>query len=259
MSLTSDQMELREADIRKHYPAATALLEGFDHAPRIARPVTEARASERSPGISSGRRFRSTTPGLVTRRTARSDGVHLAERIEAADDGDKLTSPLQATVQQAIRRALAIAQAVSEAYGEQTALADLKRSNLAGDLPPARKAEFAERLTAEALISLHVFGNALAYLLSAHLSETTVELGEAEEVLTDNGQLALHGVLWELDQNLARHAPDDVHLVAVCAAYAEQVMDRAALRAQTAGQLDAFAASAWHIEADDLTIRGFEP
>ena len=37
MSLTSDQMELREDDIRKHYPAATALLNGFEHAPRIAK------------------------------------------------------------------------------------------------------------------------------------------------------------------------------------------------------------------------------
>jgi hypothetical protein len=36
MSLTADQMELREEDIRKHYPAALAMLTGFDHAPRIA-------------------------------------------------------------------------------------------------------------------------------------------------------------------------------------------------------------------------------
>ena len=42
MSLTSDQMELREDDIRKHYPAATALLNGFEHAPRIAKPVEAA-------------------------------------------------------------------------------------------------------------------------------------------------------------------------------------------------------------------------
>ena len=42
MSLTSDQMELREADIRKHYPAATALLNGFEHAPRIAKAVETA-------------------------------------------------------------------------------------------------------------------------------------------------------------------------------------------------------------------------
>ena len=126
MSLTSDQMELREDDIRKHYAAATAMLNGFEHAPRIAKPVEVA--AERSPGVSTGRRFRSTTPGLVTRRVARADGVHLVERIEASDEGDTLVSPPQATTQQVIRRAIAIALAVAEAYAEQTPLADLKRS-----------------------------------------------------------------------------------------------------------------------------------
>ncbi len=257
MSLTSDQMELREDDIRKHYPAATALLNGFEHAPRIAKPVEVA--VERSSGVSTGRRFRSTTPGLVTRRTARADGVHLVERIEASDDGDTLVSPSQATAQQAIRRAIAIALAVAEVYAEQTPLADLKRANLAGDLPVARKTEFSELLMAEALITSHTFGNALAYLMSSHLGEITVVLGEIEEVLTDNGQLALHGALWELDQVLAKHAPDDAHLIAAISAYAEQLMHKIALRAQSVGHLAPFQNAAWHIEADDLTIRGFEP
>ena len=37
MSLTSDLMELREEDIRKHYDAAVGMLDGFDHTPRIAK------------------------------------------------------------------------------------------------------------------------------------------------------------------------------------------------------------------------------
>ncbi|MGI9367569.1 MAG: ATP-binding protein [Ruegeria sp.] len=258
MSLTSDQMELREADIRKHYPAATALLNGFEHAPRIAKPI-EVQPEERSPGVSATRRFRSTTPGLVTRRTSRPNGVHLVDRIEASDDGDALVSAPQATTQQAIRRAIAIALAVAETYAEQTPLSDLKRSNLAGDLPAARKTEFSELLTAEALVTAHVFGNALAYLMSSHLGETTVDVGEVEEVLTDNGLLALHGALWELDQVLAEHAPDDAQLVAATSAFAEQLMDKTVLRAQSAGHLAPFEGAAWHIEADDLTIRGFEP
>jgi hypothetical protein len=68
MSQTSDQMELREEEIRKHYPAALALLEGFDHAPRIG--VARAAEAEVSAGIGTRRAFRSTTPGLVTRRAA---------------------------------------------------------------------------------------------------------------------------------------------------------------------------------------------
>ena len=91
MSLTSDQMELREEDVQKHYAAAYGFLDGFDHTPRIAKG-REAAAPERSSGIGTRRRFRSTTPGLVTRSTARPEGVHLGESIEAADGDDPLIS-----------------------------------------------------------------------------------------------------------------------------------------------------------------------
>lgn len=258
MSLTSDQMELREDDIRKHYPAAEAMLAGFDHAPRIAKPG-DAATPERSSGIGTRRRFRSTTPGLVTQRSARPEGVRLIERIEAADEGDVLTSPQQAVVMNALRRALAIALAVAETYGDATPLAELKRANLAGDLATARKTEFSELLSAEALVTLHVFANALAYLLSSHLSEVSVEVGEVQEVLTDNGQLALHGALWELDQDLAAHATDDARLVATSSAFAEQLMEKAGLRAQNAPYLAPFTGAVWRVEADDLTLRGFIP
>ena len=259
MSLTTDQMELREEDIRKHYPAAAGMLDGFDHTPRIAKPGEPAPVAERSPGIGTRRRFRSTTPGLVTRSTARPEGVHLLERIEAADDGDIITSPQQAVVMTALRRSLAISQAVTETFSDATPLAELKRANLAGSLPAARKTEFSELLAAEALIALHVFGNALAYLLSPHASDVGVEVGEAQEVLTDNGQLALHGALWELDQMLARHATDDARLLATASAYAEQLMEKSALRAQSAPHLGPFTGATWRVEADDLTIRGFTP
>ena len=71
MSLNADHTELREDDIVKHYPAATALLEAFDHTPRIGKAGT-APVVEKSSGVGTRRRFRTTTPGLVTRSTARS-------------------------------------------------------------------------------------------------------------------------------------------------------------------------------------------
>ena len=109
------------------------------------------------PGVSTRRRFRSTTPGLVTRSTARPEGVHLIDRIEAADGGDPLTSPLQATALHGLRRALAIALAMGEQFSDASGLADLKRSNLAGALSADRKAEFTDLLTAEALTVAHVW------------------------------------------------------------------------------------------------------
>ena len=258
MSLTSDVMELREAEITAHYEAAFGLLDGFDHTPRVAKPG-EAAVPERSSGLGTRRRFRSTTPGLMTRSTARPEGVHLLDRIEAADGGDPLVSPVQASVMTGLRRAIAIALAVAEQFSTATGLSDLKRANLQGALGANQKADFSELLSAEALVTMHVYANAAAFLLASHAGELSVEVGAAEEVLTDNGMLALQGVLWELDQKLERLATEEAGIVPVILAHAEQVMEAVSLRAREAGRTAAFTASAWRVEADDLTIRGFEP
>ncbi len=258
MSQTADQMELREEEITKHYPMALAMLQGFDHAPRIGK-AADAPVQERSSGVGTRRRFRTTTPGLVTRRTAPAGAVQLMARIEAADEDDALISPVQATVLNVLRRALSIALAVGEAYAETSGLGDLKRANLESALPANRKGEFDELLSAEALVVLYVFANATAFLIAPHQSEVTLELGEFEELLTDNGQTALHGCLWELDQKIAAHAPEDAQLVATIAAFAETVMEKVALRAGSAPRLEPFAGASWRVEADDLPIAGFTP
>ena len=145
------------------------------------------------------------------------------------------------------------------AYGERTGLAELKRANLESALPADRRAEFSELLAAEALITLHVLANATAFLLAPQASEVTVETGDVEEVLTDNGQLALHGALWELDQAIARHGSDEARMVATVLGFAEALMDKVATRAANAPRLAPFTAAAWRVEADDFAIRGFEP
>ncbi len=261
MNLPVDQMELREEDIRKHYVAAAAMLEGFEHAPRIAKAGDVAAAQPRSPGIGGGsrRRFRSTTPGLVTRSVARPDGVHLVDRIEAADGDDPLVSPTQAAAMQALRRGLAIALAVGESFAEATGLVDLKRENLENRLPASKSVEFSELLEAEALAVLYSFANATAFLLAPSAADVSVDVGALEEVLADNALLALHGALWELDRNLARHASDEARLIATILAECEQLMEKVALRAQNAARTGAFAGARFHIEADDLTLAGFAP
>jgi energy-coupling factor transporter ATP-binding protein EcfA2 len=252
-----DTMELPEAAIRAQYEAALGLLSGFDHAPRLARPIAEAAPAARSPGIGARPRFRSTTPGLAARSTARPGGVRLIERVEGTGDG--LVSPLQAACLTALRRALAIALAMGETFAQGTALAELKKANLEGRLPEPRRAEFSELLAAEALVALHVFGNAAAFLVAPHLTPATVEIGAVEEVLTDNAPLALQGALWELDQDIAALAADEARLVAVIAAFAEALMARVAARAETAPRTGAFASASWRVEADDLTLAGFRP
>ncbi|MEO6299793.1 MAG: ATP-binding protein [Paracoccaceae bacterium] len=256
MTGTRDTMELREESIRAQYDAALGLLTGFDHAPRLGKAV-ETAGVERSPGIGTRPMFRSTTPGMVTRPTARAGGVRLVERVQGLGDG--LTSPLQASVLGALRRGLAIALAMAEGFAAQSGLAELKKANLEARLPDARRAEFTELLAAEALIALHVFANATAFLLAPHLGSLTVEIGEVEEVLTDNAPLALQGALWELDQDIGVAATDEVRLAAVVAAFCEALMKKVALRAESAARLAAFAGASWKVEADGLALAGFKP
>lgn len=259
MSVPADQMELREDDIVKHYPSALSMLQGFDHTPRLGQEKADPQPAERSPGVARARRFRSTTPGLVTRSTARPDGVHLIERVQLADGGDDLMSPVQATVLQTLRRSLAIALAIGETFGEQTGLRALKRENLEGRLPTSKSTQFSELLAAEALAVMYTFANGCAFLLAGSASDVTVEIGDVEEILTDNAQLGLYGCLWELDQVLGVFANDEARLVPTVLAYCEQVMEKLALRAQTAPALTPFSGANYRVEADDFTISGFTP
>ena len=253
---TRDTMELREETIRAQYEAALGLITGFDHAPRLAKAI-EAAAVERSAGIGTRPRFRSTVPGMVTRSPARPGGVRLAERVEGLGDG--LLSPLQASALNALRRALAVALALGETVAAQSGLAELKKANLEGRLTDARRSEFTELLAAEALTVLYTFANAAAFLLAPHLSSTAVEIGEVEEVLTDNAPLALQGALWELDQDIGALAGDEGRLVSVIGAFAEALMRKVALRAEGAPRTGAFTGGSWKVEADGLTLAGFKP
>ncbi len=259
MSAARDEMELKEEAIRAQYPAAEALLAGFDHAPRLAKAQADAPAPDLSPGVAARPRFRSTTPGLATRTPARPSGVRLVERTHAAGGRDPLPSPIEATVLQSLRRSLSIALAVGEAFSARTGLTELKKANLEGRLPNQRSAEFTELLTSEALAVLSVFANATAFLLAPHAGTTPVEVGEVEEVLTDNPILALQGALWELDQDIALFARDDSSLVATVLAYAEQLMGKVRARGETAARIEAFTGANYRVAADDLPISGFTP
>ena len=260
MTATRDTMELKEEAIRSHYAAGAEMLMGIDHAPRLAQARLTLAAPERSPEIAATtRRFRSTTPGLITRSMTRADGVRLIDRIAETDGDDPLTSPTQAAVTHALRRALAIALALGEAYAERTPLAELKRANLEGRLPRERAAEFAEFLAAEALAVLYTFANAMAFLIAPQAGEHSVEVGAVDEILTDNAPLALHGAIWELDQKIGQFGTDEPHMVATILAYAEALMTRVAARAESAPRTAPFAGASYRVEADDFAIAGFTP
>ncbi|PUB14141.1 ATP-binding protein [Yoonia sediminilitoris] len=260
MSQSSDQMELREDDIRAHYIPASEMLMQLDHSPRIAKPRLTVTTPEKSPDVAATRRrFRSTTPGMLSRTSAPASGVRLLDRIAETDDDDPLTSPAQAAVGHALRRALSIALTVADNFSDMTALTEMKRQNLEGRLPEAQSVAFTEFLAAESLVALYTFANATSFLLATYATESSVDVGSVDEVLTDNAPLALHGALWELDQKLGQFAKDEPTFIATTLTYCEQLMEKAAARASTAGRLESFNNASWRVEADDLTINGFSP
>lgn len=252
-----NEMELPEEEIRRFYPQALSLLTGFEHAPRLGHSVVEAQA-DLSAGIAAPSRFRPTTPGLLGRGTGRADGVNLLERIENAG-GDELLTPAAATLARVLRRAVAIAMAVAEDVAARSGGGELKRINLETRLPAARHREFAELLAVESLAALSVLANATAFLLAEHEGTYNVEGVTSDEVLTDNPQTALQGALWELDQNLSRHAHDDQSLLATALAWAEALSSTVAARGETAPRVGAFTGAAWRVAEDDFPIAGFAP
>ena len=266
MSDVSDQMELKENLIREKYSAAESLLNGFDHTPRLAKnTINEAlsRKDEKSSGIGTRRRFRSTTPGLVTKSTARPEGVRLVNRINRTDgaEDDPFISPVQAGILQNLRRALSTAMVVVDQYADNTGLTALLKDNLQGTLSKTEQAKFNTLLAASSVIGLHVFANMGSHLMS-HLqtdNSINIDIGEVEEILTENSHLALTGALWELDQDLALFATDEDKLAPTILAFFEQLMDKVALRASNMNGLEAFTSVNYRVEADDFEINGFTP
>jgi len=265
MSNPSDLMEIKEDHIREKYSVAENLLTAFDHTPRMAKN-TIVEALEKSPGIGTRRRFRSTTPGLVTKSNARPEGVRLVNRIQNADDekaaGDTFTSPVQASILHALRRALATSMVVVDLYADHTGLSPMLKDNLQGGLASSKKDEFNVLLAASSVIALHVFANMASFLLSglhADASSLSIEVGEVEEILTDNSHQALVGALWELDQDLALFAPTEDKLVPTILAFLEQLMEKVALRASNMPKLEAFTSVSYKVEEDSFTINGFAP
>ena len=261
MSTPRSQMEIREEQIRAHYAHAAELLQGFEHAPRLAQ-ADPAEPSSAPRGLPGRRAFRSTTPGLVTQRRSGARSVTLETSVTAGDDDDPLISPQQAGTLRTLRRALATAEAMAEIFAEQTDLARLKRLNLENRLPGADSEAFGELLAAASLVALHTFANMTAFLLER--DESGGESGEHAvddllEILTDGPSLALRGALWELDRLLRQRLQAEADLLPLVRAFAERLMEEAETRGRTAARLDAFIATSFRVEADDFQIDGFTP
>ena len=175
----------------------------------------EAPQAEKSAAASArGAGFASTTPGLVTRSTARPEGVQLDRaRIEGVgeDDAAVCRSSHACCTECVVHWRLVWQQ--EKQFSEATGLSELKKENLAGRVTELRAGKnLAEsELAAEALVTL-VSPSPMRrpYLLAAHASED-IRRDWRGRGGTDRQRpsRALHGALWELDQDIATLFADD--------------------------------------------------
>ncbi len=262
MSDAKTAMELKEEDIRKHYPAAHTALAEIDHAPRYAEEIAPKAAAAPSSTTYTRRRFRSTIPGISSTLSERRPAAHasLIETVAAIEDDDPLPSEVQNHVLRVLRRGIAIGQAIVDLYGDITPLNTLKEANLVGDLNTAKQAEFGDLLASSAAVGLFATVSYVTFMLADYMVEAeneAVAADDPEEIVLENPLIAIKGALWELDQQIGAKAESDAALVKLVRDYCTKLAGELTLRKDGLKYLDGFLGRSYRVEADDFTIDGF--
>ncbi|MEJ2121410.1 MAG: ATP-binding protein [Alphaproteobacteria bacterium] len=262
MSDAKTAMELKEEDIRKHYPAAHAALSEIDHAPRYAEELAPRQAATPSSTTYTRRRFRSTIPGVSPTLSERRPAAHasLIETVAAIEDDDPLPSEVQNHVLRVLRRGIAIGRAIVDLYGDITPLNTLKEANLVGDLNTAKQAEFSDLLASSAAVGLFATVSYVTFMLADYMVEAeneAVTVDDAQEIVLENPLIAIKGALWELDQQIGAKADSDAALVKIVRDYCTKLAGELTIRKDGLKYLDSFLGHSYRVEADDFTIDGF--
>lgn len=254
--------EVSETEIQSRYAMGEKFLRSVSYTPQIVKDSTPEQVHELSPGVSTApTRFRSTSPSLVGRGTtfARPAGETSVLNRIMATGGASLPSPTPASVIQSLRRALSVSLVIADLFADKTGLTAQLRDNAASRLAHDAKAGFQHQIQAQSLVTLSAFANTVLGLMANSVSAETVDIGPVRELNINNGHItALYGALWELDQKLAKTGTDDAHLIATVLAFATDLSDAVRNRASSLDAARVHVGSDYRIEADDLTLSGFE-
>lgn len=236
---------LQESDIEKQLPVAQSLVTNFVQIKTGKRESQTEIAGTR-------RRFVST---ISTAGTKHSHKVEFSKSIAAVNPDDSMMSLAQHGLLYKTRRALAVALAVGDLFGQQTGLDALTRKNVGGDLSADEMQRFRSLVEASAYI---VAFSASAYLLQM-LPEEGEPASDVEEpdFLFDTPQDALKGLVAALDGAI-ENADNDQVMTSRAREAARLAMDELLQRRARFTALGPFEQVHLRLESDGFEINGFD-
>ncbi|MEM1317810.1 MAG: AAA family ATPase, partial [Pseudomonadota bacterium] len=236
---------LREDDIAKHLSTAQTLVTRFTHV-----TLGEGRSNTEIAGTR--RRFVSTVSTAGSKSTS---DIRFTDTVSAVNASDTMLSLAQHTIVYRTRRALAVALAVADVFGERTGLDSLTKRNSGGTLDGADADRFRGLVESAAYIS--------AFTAAAYLKQMLPDEGEPasdvapSEFSFDSPQDALKGFVAGLHE-AAEGAPDDKVLTSRVRAAADLALEELATRRGRFEALDAFETLHLKLEADGFELNGFD-
>lgn len=234
-----------EADIAKHRGTAQSM---------ITRLVVleDASGASAAPLAGTGRRFVSPVSTAGTRRTRE---VELAKTVAAVRPDDPLMGIAPHALLVRTRRALMVALAVAEVFARSTDLESLQARNAGAPLAGEDAVRFRKLLAASAYVAAFAFASFLLRTLDAE-GEPPNDVAEPE-FLFDTPQDALKSLLGGLDAVL-KGASDEAAQGMRARTFARVAIDGLLSRKSRFDGLGAFEDAHIRIDADDLTLDGFD-
>jgi ATPases of the AAA+ class len=245
MSRTAGLTTISEEDIARHRPTAQAMVTRI-----VVLSPDSGTSSTTLAGT--GRRFVSTVSTGSVRRTVE---VELSKTIQSVRADDPMLSIPQHTLLFRTRRGIAVALAVAEAFARQTDLERLQAQNLGAPLQGADADRFHRLNAAAAYVAAFTLA---AYLLQTVDGESEPANDTAEpDYLFDTPQDALKSLVAGLNGAIAG-APDEATMTARARAFAREAIEGLIGRRGRFEALGDFANSHIRLDADNVTLDGFD-
>ncbi|MFD0916407.1 AAA family ATPase [Pseudahrensia aquimaris] len=236
---------LREDDIAKHLPTAQSLITRFVH-------VTIGDNKSKTELAGTRRRFVSTVSSAGAKST---NEVELIKTISAVNPDDAMLSIAQHGLVYKTRRAVAVALAVADHFGEQTGLDALTKKNSGAALAGEEADRFRGLVESSAYVAAF---SAAAYLVQMlpDDAEAASDIPEPE-FLFDTPQDALKGLVAALDA-CVDGAPDDKVMSSRARTCARLAIDELLQRRARFTALGPFEQTHLKLESDGFELNGFD-
>lgn len=236
---------LREDDIAKHMPVAQSLVTRFVQ-------ITTGSNKSKTQIAGTRRRFVSTVSSAGSKST---NEVEFEKTVSALRPDDTMLSIAQHGLVYKTRRAIAVAMAVGDLFGEQTGLDSLIKKNAAGSLSGSDAEGFRELVESSSYVA--------AFSAAAYLLQMLPEDGEpasdvdGPEFLFDTPQDALKGLVAALNDAVDGSVDDKV-MTARTREAARLAMDELLLRKARFSALGLFEQVHLKLESDGFELNGFD-